>query len=100
MGIVMTQEAKIRRMTFRSIAPNHGNNIFRKIRYQFRMMHDDIAPELHCNSPLLTQLIDFHQELEINLANTTFFDGCFTFPFTKGPGLIAPYIELAAAKVR
>ena len=79
--------------------PIPDDDISRQFWYQFGVIHQDIAPELHRQTAGFYFPVDFQQEVKINSPGTLFLDDGFTVSKPEINGFIAADIELLAAEM-
>ncbi|OQA13459.1 MAG: hypothetical protein BWY63_03461 [Chloroflexi bacterium ADurb.Bin360] len=84
----------------RLVAPFEGDDVAGQLLDQFRVMDDDIAPELHPASACSHFLVDFQEKIEIDLSCAALAARLGAGAKSQVNGLITAYVELFAAEVR
>ena len=82
------------------VAPFQRHHIFGQMLHQLRMLHDDVAPELHYFAMLLGQLVNLGQELQIRAAHADFFHHLFAGALAQVHRFVAAHVHHIAAEVR
>jgi len=83
----------------RFVSPFHGNDVFRQLRYQLRVLQDNVAPELHGAIMPPHKGIYFLQEIQVNPAFPQARHVLFAASLAKAEGFIAAHVELVAGEV-
>ena len=81
------------------VAPLQDHDILRNFFHQFRIMQDDVAPEMHRSPVLLNEFVDFQQEIEIDPAFADSLTFRFAPAFAEFPRFIPTDIEFLRRKI-
>jgi len=81
------------------VSPLHGNDVFRQLRNQFRVLQDNVAPELHGTIMLPHEGIDFFQKIQVYPAFPQARHVLPAASLAEAEGFVAAHVELAAGEV-
>ena len=84
----------------RLIAPLQRDDVARHFGHQLRVLHDDVAPELHGAAARLHLAVDLEQEIQVDTARAALLDRLFAAHLAQVDRLVAADVELPAAEMR